>query len=630
MILEKIDQPDDLKLLSIDEINNLASEIRQKILSVLSSNGGHLASNLGIIELTLALHYSFSSPDDAFIFDTSHQVYTHKIITGRKKDFDMLRQFHGLSGFSHPLESDHDHFFSGHAGTALSLALGMSKTRDHDRSDNHIIPILGDASFNCGLTLEALNNIPKNMKRFIVILNDNNMAISNSVGNFRNILSRLINNPKANKTFTDIISFIGKIPSLGPSLALQGQKLKESIKNLINTSASFFEHFGLSYVGPIDGHDIKKMIDTFSKLKNLNSPAFVHVLTTKGKGMEIAETYPTLYHGVKPFDLPSGKFYPVKNVTTFPKEFGKIMVQMAKEDEHLQILCPAMIEGSSLNEFKKLYPDRCIDVGIAESHCVTYAGGMALKSPFNIVVCIYSTFLQRAFDNIFHDICMQNLSVVFAIDRASLCGPDGISHHGIYDLSFLFSMPNLIIAQPRDGQLLADLFSSAFAWKSPVAIRYPNKPTTIAANITKIRKPAKAEILFHGEDIAIIAVGHMCETAIQIKDILANDKITCCVIDPIFLKPFDEDLFSDILEKFPIIATIEEHSIINGFGSIFNSFVVQKGSLSVQVINYGLPDKFIYHGNSDKLIKEAGLDAKSIAKDLLVKTKKTVSKMGAL
>jgi len=630
MFLEKITHPDDLKKLSLDELDILASEIRQRILSVLSANGGHLASNLGMVELTIAMHYSFTSPDDAFIFDTSHQIYTHKILSGRNKDFDSLRRYKGISGFSHPSESEHDHFFSGHAGTALSLALGMSKARDYEGDDHHILPILGDASFNCGLILEAMNHIPKDLKRFVVILNDNNMAISSAVGNFRNILSRLINHPKANKAYKDIISWIGKIPSLGPALASQGQKIKDSIKNLINTSASFFEHFGLSYVGPIDGHDIRKLIDTFSKLKNLNAPTFVHILTTKGKGMEMAEAHPTPYHGVKPFDLSSGKFYPAKSETTFPKEFGKVIVEIAKEDENLHVLCPAMIEGSSLNDFQKLYPDRCKDVGIAESHCVTYAGGMALKGSFNVVVSIYSTFIQRAFDNVFHDVCMQNFPIIFAIDRSSLSGPDGVTHHGIYDLTFLFSMPNLVIAQPRDGQILADLFSSAFAWERPVAIRYPNKATTKASLPTKVRKLAKAEILSDGEDIALIAVGHMVETALEVKEILAREGISCCVIDPIFLKPFDEELFSHLLEKFPLIATIEEHALIGGFGSIFNSFAVKKSPLSVQIINYGIPDKFVYHGESDKLIKEMGLDSESIAQDLFLKSKKILSHMGAL
>ena len=615
MFLQKITHPKDIQHFCVDELYVLSEEVRSRILEVLAQNGGHLASNLGIVELTIALHYCFSSPDDAFIFDTSHQTYAHKLLTGRQEQFTTLRQHKGISGFASPVESPHDHFFSGHAGTALSLALGMAQTRKN--IEQHVIPILGDASFTCGLILEALNHIPKNLQRFLIILNDNNMAISYTVGNIRNILSRFINNPTANKAYHEVLSLIEKIPALGPILASQGKKIKESVKNLINNAASFFEHFGLAYIGPIDGHDIRKMIDTFSKLKNINQPTLVHVITKKGKGLDEAEANPTPYHGVKPF---YNKERP-KTLTTFPKEFGKILVEMAQKDPSLHVVCPAMIEGSCLTEFQKLFPDRCYDVGIAEGHCITYAGGMSYNRSLHIVISVYSSFLQRGFDNLFHDICMQNFPVIFAIDRAALSGQDGISHHGIYDMSFLMTMPNLIIAQPRDGQLLQELLSSAFSWEKPVAIRYPNKTTPSPTLPLQKRKPSQAEILAEGSDILLISVGHMVDIAYKVREILEKENLSCCIVDPIFIKPFDEKLFSSLLEKFPCVATIEEHSLIGGFASLFNSFVVQKMPMQVQILNYGIPDIFVHHGSSEDLLQEIGLDAKSIAEDILLKVK---------
>ena len=386
-LLSKISDPQDLKNKNFDELNILANEIRNYIIEVLSKNGGHLASNLGSVELTIALHTVFNSPEDKFIFDTSHQTYTHKILTNRKNDFPSLRTYMGLSGFAHKCESKHDHFSSGHAGTAISIALGLAKRRDFLSKDDHIIPIIGDGSLTCGLTLEALNNISHDTKNFITILNDNKMAISHNVGNIKNILSRLINNPLSNKIYQDIKALITKVP-YGDTLARQGQKVLESLKNLVS-QAPFFEQLGISYIGPIDGHDIKKMVETFTALKNLQKPVIVHLLTQKGKGLNAAVENPTSYHGVVPFDKISGEFLPAKKITpNFCQIFADHLIEMAKKDPTIVAISPAMLSGSKLIKFKKYFPDRCFDVGIAEGHAITFSAGLAFKSNLKVVTNI--------------------------------------------------------------------------------------------------------------------------------------------------------------------------------------------------------------------------------------------------
>ena len=633
-LLDKIATPDDLNSFSLDELIDLSKEIRDRILKVLSVNGGHLSSNLGIVELTIALHKVFDSPNDKFIFDTSHQAYTHKLLTGRNKLFDTLRQYKGLCGFSHPEESPHDHFFSGHAGATFSTALGLAKSRDLNNETYQVLPVMGDASFTCGLTLEALNNIPKDLKRFVVILNDNNMAISKNVGNFRNILSRLINNPTSNKLYLEIQEKLSKIPNIGNFLAIQGQKIKESIKNLVS-SASFFEHFGLTYIGPIDGHDIKKMVDTFTSIKNMQKPVIVHVITTKGKGLNAAKENPTSYHGVKPFNLQSGKFLNSKDTVTFPKIFGKHLLDLSEKDQSIITISPAMLSGSSLTALKNKLPDRCIDVGIAEGHCVTYAGGLAYKNKNKVVVSIYSTFLQRALDNVFHDVCLQKLPVIFAIDRAGLSGPDGATHHGIYDIGFLIAMPNLVITQPRDGTLLKELLTSSLSYNKPFAMRYPNLPTetnslndlnATSENDLNPRPLGKAEILKKGKDILIISLGHHYKTAFEISDILKTHNIDVTIVDPIFLKPLDEDLFKKSFATHKLIVTIEEHAVSCGLGSIINTFAAKHSFINNQIMNFGISDTFVQHGKNEDLLKELGLNANSISKEILNRIELTKKK----
>jgi 1-deoxy-D-xylulose-5-phosphate synthase len=626
-LLSKIKSPKELKKLNLKELNKLSQEIRDRIIKILSVNGGHLSSNLGIVELTIALHFVFDSPYDKFLFDTSHQTYTHKILTGRNENFHTLRQFKGISGFSHPEESAHDHFFAGHAGATFSTSLGLAKTRDFSELENHIIPILGDASFTCGLTLEALNNIPKNLKNFVVILNDNKMAISKSVGNIKNILSRLINSPTCNKFYKEILKKLSKVPKCGNVLAHQGQKITESIKNLVSP-ATFFEQFGLSYVGPIDGHNIKKLIGVMNALKSRKNPVIIHTITTKGFGLNAAKNNPTSYHGVKSFDVDSGKFYisPDKGKTTFPKIFGKFLVKMAEKDKDIIAITPAMLSGSSLVEFSEKFKNRCFDVGIAEGHCITFAGGLAYKKRKKVVACVYSTFLQRAFDNVFHDICLQDLSLILAIDRAGFSGPDGTTHHGIYDIGFLNSMPNMVITQPRDGTVLKELMLSAFSFNKPFAIRYPNLITEEKESPLKKRELGKAEILLKGEDILIIALGHHCKTALEVNEILREKNVKATIVDPIFIKPLDKTLFLDLLSSHKFVITIEEHSLKSGFGFIFNSFVIEN-NLKNDIMNFAIPDIFIQHGKNQDLLEDIGLTPEKIAKKIVKKFELEKSKV---
>lgn len=614
--LPSLSSPSDLKALSIEEIEVLSQEIRDRIIQVLSTNGGHLASNLGIVELTLALHFVFHSPYDKLIFDTSHQTYPHKLLTGRNERFTRIRQYQGLCGFAHPQESEHDHFYAGHAGTAFSLALGLAKQRDLDRKEEHIIPILGDASLTCGLTLEALNNIPQDLKRFIVILNDNEMSISQNVGHIKNMLSRLLSNPTSNRLYEDIQSLLSKVPGCGTILEKLGKKTRESLKNFVS-SAPFFEEFGLAYVGPVDGHDLKMLIHTLHALQECPYPVLLHVITQKGKGMPIAADNPTSYHGVKPFDPDSGEFLPSNKKPTFPKIFGQKILELAEKHSDLICLTPAMPAGSCLEALMKKYPERCLDVGIAEGHCVTFAGALTYQKKKKVIVSIYATFLQRALDNLFHDVCMQRLPVIFALDRAFLSGPDGSSHHGIYDIAFLNNMPDLILAQARDGKVLQELLEDSLEWNRPTAIRYPNLVTQIPSIPKQKRLPGNAELLAEGDDLLLIALGHMCNTAYEVREHLLEKGLECAILDPVFLKPLDEECLLSLAAKHHRIVTIEEHALNGGMGSIINQFLLQKEALKGKILNIGIPDQWVQFGSHKELLQELKLDALSIEHRIL-------------
>lgn len=572
-ILDQIDTPTSLKSLSIKELKQLALEIRERIIEIVACTGGHLASNLGVVEITLALHKVFNAPLDKLIWDTSHQTYPHKLITGRRDRFHTLRQFKGVAGFSHPHESPYDHFFAGHAGNALSVALGVAKARDLSASEEYVLPILGDSDLSCGLTHETLNNIPKDLRRFIVILNDNNMSISKPVGHISHILS--------------------------------GQPTSPAI---------FLEQFGLHYIGPVDGHDIESLLTILETAKNAAHPLIIHVLTRKGEGMQEALKNPTCYHGAKPFDRQTGRFHPNTRMT-FPQIFGAHLLKMAEQDSTLVTVTPAMAAGSCLDAFMKRFPDRCLDVGVAEGHCVTFCGGLAYGGKLKVVASIYSTFFQRAFDNLYHDVCLQELPVIFAIDRAGLAGGDRANANGIYDIGFLQAMPNLVIAQPRNGQLLKELLESAFAWRKPVAIRYPNLTTEDSSHPLQTRPCGKAELLVREKGILLIGVGHMSLIALEVHKLLKAQGISSSVLDPIFIKPLDSQLLGELLTDHPYVVTIEEHSLAAGFGSILNHFLLSNG-YKVETLNIGIPEVFIEHGSHKELVKLLGLTPEAIVESI--------------
>ena len=616
-ILGRISQPWELKKLSFYELRFLAEEIRDRIMDVLSTTGGHLSSNLGIVELTLALHYVFDSPRDKFIFDIGHQTYVHKLITGRNSCFPSLRQGGGLSGFSYPPESLHDHFYSGHAGNALSLSLGMAKNRDIQKKDAMILPILGDAALTCGLTLEAMNNVPRKIKKFLIILNDNAMSISKNVGAITNILSQVFNGSTANNNYRELIDIISKIPGYEKISSRQEDRITELIKNLTST-APFFEQFGLSYVGPIDGHDIKKLIETLKGLKNIDRPTIVHVLTVKGQGMKNAINDPTPYHGAKPFNRSTGEFYPSKSTSpTFPKIFGNHLLKMADLDPTIVAITPAMPVGSCLDAFMKKYPSRCIDVGIAEGHAIAYAGGMGHEGKVKVIACVYSSFLQRAFDNIYHDVCIQNAPIVIAIDRGGLATGDGMTAQGLFDISYLNAMPGIVIAQPRNGHVLKELLESAFDYQKTIAIRYPNLVTYEEDSLVKKRDFGKGEVLAQGDEVVMISLGHMNEVALNARELLAKKRILATIVDPIFIKPLDETLLKSMIKDAELVITIEEHSLQGGLGSIINNFMMNHGLGRIPVKNFGIPDQLIEHGNYNTLLEKYKVTPEAIEEAVL-------------
>lgn len=611
--------PADIKALTIEELSELATKIRHHIFDVMSVNGGHLASNLGSIELTIALHYIFNSPVDKFIFDVSHQAYTHKLLTGRGGEpFTKIRKKGGLSGFTHPKESEHDLFFAGHAATALSLGLALASERDLLKERGHILPIIGDATLTCGLAFEALNNISRKQGRFVVILNDNAMSISRNVGHVKNILSRLLSNPTTNKWMHELEKLMTKIPKCGVQLAEQSTKLSSSVKNLVS-SAPFFEQFGLSYIGPIDGHDIQKMIAVFQAVQEFEMPVIIHLLTKKGYGVEKAEKDPTKFHGVKPFDPKTCEFIPaIKKTLTFPNLFGKALLEMGEKDENIVAITPATSLGAQLDAFMNKFPERSFDVGIAEGHAATFAGGLAKSGKLKVVLSIYSTFLQRALDHVYHDICLQEAPLLFAIDRAGLAAEDGATHHGIYDMSFFRLMPNMVICQPRNGNILLDLLHSLFAWKLPCALRYPNMSTEFNEKLSpKTIILGRSEILEEGEGLLIIALGHMCNHALLLRTALLEYGIKATVLDPIFVKPLDKDRLTELFFTHQKVLTLEEHSVNGGLGEEVNHFILSHGHNDIEVINAGVPDVFLDHDSYDRLLEKCNLSIEQLVKRIL-------------
>ena len=618
-LLGKIAEPADLKNLSDEDLSTLAEEIRHRIINVTSNNGGHVGPNLGVVELTLALHLAFDSPTDKFCWDVSHQGYVHKLLTGRNnKLFDDIRKDNGLSGFLNIFESPHDSFGAGHAGTALSSALGMCVARDLQHKDNHVVAIAGDAAFTCGITLEALNNIACTTKKFILILNDNEWSIAKNVGALSKYFNELITNPVYTRIHKEAESFLSNLP-LGKSFMKFISKAKRDTKELLAPS-SIFEKLGIRYLGPIDGHDIQGLVQFFEFAKKSNEPIVLHLLTQKGKGFPVALEEPEKWHGSGPFDLKTGKS-PVTNKSTPPKYqdvFGCCLAQLAKSDKKIAGITAAMPSGTGLDALQNTIPERFYDVGIAEEHAVLLAAGMATQG-LSPVCAIYSTFLQRAYDPIIHDVCLQKLPVTFCLDRAGLSPNDGPTHHGLFDLSYLRCIPNAVIMAPSNEDELQDMIASGIAFQKPSFIRYPrgNGTGVKLKSTPTLLEIGKARVIQEGEEICFWALGSFLETAKEIADSITQKYgFTPTIVDPRFVKPLDEDLLREQASRHNVIITIEDNVLVGGFGTAVLEFI-QTLDEKPLVQRIGWPDEFIEHGSSvNSLRKKYMLDSKSILKSV--------------
>ncbi|MBK1877719.1 1-deoxy-D-xylulose-5-phosphate synthase [Pelagicoccus mobilis] len=599
-LLSKIKGASDLRELSQEQLETLAQEIRDRLINVTSVNGGHLGPNLGVVELSIALHLVFNTPQDQFVFDTSHQGYVHKLLTGRNgPEFDGIRSSKGLSGFLSRDESDHDAFGAGHAGTALSAALGMATARDATGSDDHVVAVCGDAAFTCGITMEALNNVAESTKRLVIILNDNEWSIAKNVGAISKYLNELITNPIYNRLHHDFGSFLKNVPG-GDSLVKLGKKAERGWKSMVVPS-SLFEKFGVRYLGPIDGHDLPLVTRYLEFARESHEPVIVHVVTKKGKGYKPAIDFPERFHGTSPFAIESGKSNGSAKPTppNYQDVFGKAMVKFAKADTKKVAITGAMPSGTGLIHLSNEVPEQFYDVGIAEEHAVLFAAGMATRG-LRPVCAIYSTFLQRAFDQIIHDVCLQKLPVVFCMDRAGLSPNDGATHHGLFDISYLRMVPNLITMQPKDEDELVDMMQTAFDQDLPAFIRYP-RGAGEGVTIKDEPKPltiGKAEILSDGSDIVIWALGPMIKDALALKKkIEAEDGLSVGVINARFIKPLDTELLLAQAKQCRLLVTMEDGIRTGGFGSLVAETLSDE-DVTTPLVRIGWPDEFVGHGDS--------------------------------
>jgi 1-deoxy-D-xylulose-5-phosphate synthase len=611
MFLEKIDSPRDLKKLSIKELKTLASEMRDKIIDVVSRNGGHLAPNLGVVELTVALLRIFDPPYDKIIWDVSHQTYGYKLLTGRKEGFETLRKFGGLSGFLKRDESIYDAFGTGHASTSLSAALGFAIARDKKGEDNEVVAVIGDGALTGGMALEGLNQIGYLKKNMLVILNDNEMSIAKNVGGFREYLTRLQSAEIYNLIMEDAWSLLEKLPiGLNKKARRAAEKLHIGLKNLIVPNI-IFEELGLSYYGPIDGHNINELLMILSKVKKIKKAKLLHIITEKGKGYEPARKNPALFHGVGPFEYKTGKVIKKRGSKNYSEVFGEAIVNEAKKNKDIIAITAAMTEGTGLATFKERFPERFFDVGIAEQHAVTFAGALAACG-LRPVCAVYSTFLQRAFDQIIHDIALQKLPVIFCLDRAGLSPGDGPTHHGVLDISYLRIIPNMLIMAPRDEVELKRMFKTALLnTDGPSAIRYPRGQSVGVKEPPKIQAIpiGKAEILEKGKDLLILTIGPITYKILEVARELKG--INPTVVDARFVKPLDEETILSLSEKSKKIVTVETNSVSGGFGSAVLE-LLSRESLKREVLLIGIPDRFIEHGEKDKLFESINMDKKSL------------------
>jgi len=615
-ILDKINKPKDIHKLEISELEKLSSEVRDLIIHTVSERQGHLASNLGVVELTIALHYCFNLEKDHILWDVGHQSYTHKILTGRKEEFKTLREYQGLSGFPNKYENRYDPFTSGHSGSAISSALGLSCGKDILKKKGHSIAVVGDGGIGTGVSLEALNHAGDLKSDLIVVLNDNNISISSTVG----AVSKYLNSIRTTKAYSEIRKDINELFQIIPAIGKPLNKTMERTIELVKKNATLgnlFMELGFNYFGPTDGHDFNSLIETINAAKKLKGPILLHTFTEKGKGFEPAFENPTSFHSAGGFDTQNGLSTKEKKRKTsaYTDVFAQTITKHAKENKKIVGITAAMPDGTGLKTFAKKFPERFYDTGICEQHAVSLAGGLSVAG-LTPVVAIYSTFLQRGYDQIFHDICLQNNHVVFAIDRAGIVGPDGATHNGCFDITYLRHLPNMTLMAPKDGQELKAMFEFALNMKTPVAIRYPRE------NITKMNykndeiKLGKSEILKEGKDALILAYGSMVSRSIEASKILKKKGLNVGVINSRFAKPLDEKLFLEMIDKYEQVFTVEENSLIGGFGSAVLELISDRQKEDYRVHRMGIPDKFIEHGKRDFILKNLGLDPTGIAKTI--------------
>jgi 1-deoxy-D-xylulose-5-phosphate synthase len=616
-LLDSVENPKDLRGLTIEELKQLASEIREEVISVVSEVGGHFASTLGAVELTLALHYVFNTPDDRIVWDTGHQAYAHKLICGRRSRLGTIRQFGGLSGFLSRDESEYDVFGAGHAGTSISAALGMVEAKTLESSSRKVVAVISDGGLSAGLTYEGLNQAGHLDKDLIVVLNDNAIFIDPRVGAVSSFLSKQFTTDLGVRLQKNLSTLLRTLPK-GENLFHLARKVKDSFLGLV-TPGFLFESLGFQYVGPIDGHSIEEMVTTLDNVKKIERPTLVHVLTSKGKGYPPAEKDPVKFHSVAPFYVLTGKPKKEKGpIPTYTDIFGESLIRLAKDNPKVVGITAAMGSGTGIDKLSRDLPKRSYDVGIAEQHAVTFAAGMATEG-FIPVVAIYSTFLQRGYDEILHDVCLQNLHVVFALDRGGLVGADGPTHHGVFDFAYMRSIPNLVIMAPKDENELQHMLKTAIEYAGPISLRYPRGEgcgVKMDAEMKQL-EIGTAELLRPGADMVIAGIGQTVMPALRAAHDLAPLGIDAAVVNARFVKPLDRKLFRDLLLRVPRLITVEDHTVVGGFGSAMLEFLAEEGITGVEVKRLGVPDRFITHGTQDELRKLCGFDKDAIAQAAL-------------
>lgn len=614
MILETIEKENDIKNVAPEDWNLLAEEIREFLIHKISVTGGHLGSNLGAVELTMALHLSLNLPEDKIVWDVGHQSYTHKLLTGRRSGFENLRKYGGMSGFPKRKESNCDCFDTGHSSTSISAGLGLVKARDLKNENHTIVSVIGDGSLTGGMAYEALNNAARMKKNFIIVLNDNNMSISENVGG----VSKYLNNIRTADRYLDIKEGIYNSlmeSRIGEPIVSSIRKAKSSVKQLV-IPGMFFEDMGITYLGPVDGHNINDMLKVFKEAKRCKSAVIVHVITQKGKGFAPAEKHPARFHGAEPFDVETGLPLTPKTKSTYTDVFSTVMCKLGDRYGDIVAITAAMPDGTGLKRFRNMYPDRFFDVGIAEEHAVTFAAGLAAGG-MKPVVAIYSSFLQRAYDQILHDVCIQNLPVIFAIDRAGLVGSDGETHQGIFDLSYLSSIPNMHIMAPKNKWELSDMLKFAVSFQGPIALRYPRGEAY--DGLREYREPirfGKAEWIYHERYIALVAVGSMVKTALSVREKLIEKGYACSIINARFVKPIDTEILDEAAGSHRLIVTMEENVASGGFGEKVRQYLDSRDT-DVKLLSINIPDEYVEHGNVDILRREVGIDADTIERKIL-------------